>query len=181
MNYAETFFTVSQELRLFGLSCLMGAVIGAAFDVLRAFRLIAPHNGFLTAVEDIGFLGLYAVALTAFSEAAARSEMRLYFAVGNAIGFALYFVTVGSIVMRTLRKLFSLVGAVMKPLLRPFKVLYIFLHRKAAVKFVGNSKNIVNYIKKIKIVLRNRPPLMYNKMENTKEKVREKVAEKNET
>ena len=63
MNMPETFFTVNEELRLFGLSCLMGAVVGAAYDVLRVFRIIAPHNGVLTALEDIGFLGLYAIAL----------------------------------------------------------------------------------------------------------------------
>ena len=174
MNMPETFFTVNEELRLFGLSCLMGAVVGAAYDVLRVFRIIAPHNGVLTALEDIGFLGLYAIALTAFSEAAARSEMRLYFVIGNAVGAMLYTVTVGSVVMKTLRKLFSLIGRLFLIIFRPLKPAFILLRKKATAKFVRNSKNIVKHIKKIKIVLLNRLYLLYNKMENTKEKEREK-------
>ena len=174
MRIAETFFTVSEELRLFGLSCLMGAIVGAAYDVLRVFRLIASHNGFLTAVEDTFFLVLYAISLTAFSEAAARSEMRLYFVIGNAVGYAMYYVTIGSVVMRTIRKLFTLVGALLKLIFRPFRPCCAFLRKKATAEFVRNSKNIVKHIKKIKIVLLNRRHLLYNKMENIKEKEREK-------
>ncbi|MCR4796303.1 MULTISPECIES: spore cortex biosynthesis protein YabQ [Ruminococcus] len=173
MRITETFFSVSEELRLFGLSCLMGAVVGAAYDVVRVFRLIAAHNGFLTAVEDIFFLMLYAVSLTAFSEAAARSEMRLYFVIGNVIGYALYYVTIGSVVMGTIRKLFSVVGALLRLIFRPFRPCCAFLRKKATAEFVRNSKNIVKPIKKIKIVLLNKQHMLYNKMENTKEKERE--------
>lgn len=174
MRIAETFFSVSEELRLFGLSCLMGAIVGAAYDVLRVFRIITTHNSFLTAIEDIFFLMLYAISLTAFSEAAARSEMRLYFVIGNAIGYALYYVTVGSVVMRTIRKLFNLMGALFKLIFRPFKPCCAFLRKKATAEFVRNSKIIVKSIKKTKIVLLNGLYLLYNKMENTKEKEREK-------
>ena len=174
MKMAETFFTVSEELYLFGLSCLMGAIVGAAYDVLRVFRVIMPHNGFLTAVEDIFFLILYAISLTAFSGAAARSEMRLYFLVGNAVGYTLYYVTIGSVVMRTICKLFKLIGVLVKLVLRPLRPCCAFLRKKATAEFVRNSKIIVKSIKKIKIVLLNRRHLLYNKMEITKGKEREK-------
>ena len=173
MNMPETFFSVSEELRLFGLSCIMGAVIGAAYDVLRVFRLVMPHNSFLTAAEDIFFLLLYAVSLTAFSETAARSEMRLYFAIGNGIGCTIYYVTIGSVVMGTIRKLFSFMGALLRLALRPLRPCGTFLRKKATAEFVRNSKNMVKSIKKIKIVLLNRRHMLYNKMENTKEKERE--------
>lgn len=181
MKMADTFFTVSEELRLFGLSCLMGAIVGVAYDVLRVFRIITPHNGFLTAAEDIFFLLLYAISLTAFSEAAARSEMRLYFVIGNAIGYGLYYVTIGSVVMRAVHKLFSLVGALFKLIFRLLKPCCAFLRKKATAEFVRNSKIIVKSIKKAKIVLLNRQHLLYNKMENTKGKEREKRVEENET
>ena len=57
MTIPETYFTVSEELRLFGISCLLGAVVGVAYDVLRVLRLMLPHNSFLVAAEDVGFLG----------------------------------------------------------------------------------------------------------------------------
>ena len=181
MTVPETYFTVSEELRLFGLSCLLGAVVGAAYDVLRVIRMTLPHNSFLVAAEDIGFLGLYAVALTAFSNAAARGEMRLYFAVGSVLGFTLYFFTIGRTITATLRKLFSVVGAVFKLILRPVRAVFALLCKKAKFKFVGNLQIIVKPLKKIKIVLLNRRLLLYNKMANKKRKNVKSVAEKNET
>ena len=181
MTVPETYFTVSEELRLFGLSCLIGAAVGGAYDVLRVLRLTLPHNSFLVAAEDIGFLGLYAVVLTAFSNAAARGEMRLYFAVGSVLGFALYFLTVGRAVNATLRKLFSVIGAVLKWFFRPIGAFFALLRAKANVKFVGNLQIIVKPLKKTKIVLLNRRLLLYNKMANKKRKNVKSVAQKNET
>ena len=56
MNVPETFFTVSEELVLFGLSCLAGAVIGVFYDIFRVIRIIFPHNDVLILIEDIIFL-----------------------------------------------------------------------------------------------------------------------------
>ena len=181
MTVPETFFTVSEELRLFGLSCLMGAAVGAAYDVLRVMRMMLPHNSVLVAAEDIGFLGLYAVALTAFSNAAARGEMRLYFAVGSVLGFTLYFFTLGRVVTTTLRKLFSVMGAVFKLIFRPVRAVFAPLCKKATVEFVESLQIIVKPLKKIKIVLLNRRLLLYNKMANKKRKNVKNVAQKNET
>ena len=177
----DTYFTVSEEVQLFGLSCLMGAAVGTAFDVLRAFRLILRHNSILVAAEDILFSGLYAAALTAFSSAAAKGELRFYFVIGNILGAAVYFMTVGSVVMKTLRKLFSLAGAAIDLLLRPVRSFFAPLCKKVTVKFVGYLQIIVKPFKKMRIVLLKRLFLLYNKMENKKRKNVKNVVKKNET
>ena len=180
MTIPETFFTVNEELRLFWLSCILGAVIGAVYDVIRAFRLVLKHNGVLTAIEDTAFLILCGVGFVAFTEIFARSEMRFYFVIGSAIGFALYFVTVGSVIIRSLRKLFTLFGSVFRLILRPLRTPFIVLRTKAAVKFVGISKITVKPVKKLKIGLINTQNVLYNKMENKKRKNVKSVVEKNE-
>ena len=53
MNIPETFFSVNDELVLFGMSCIMGAVFGVLYDVFRINRIVFAHTGFLTAIEDI--------------------------------------------------------------------------------------------------------------------------------
>ena len=177
----ETYFTVSEELELFGLSCLMGAAVGVAFDAVRAVRLIFPHNKLLVALEDIVFLLLYSTALTSFAAAAARGDLRMYFAVGSILGFLVYFVTLGSIVMKTMRKLLLTVGTCIRLILRPVRLIFAPLYKKVNVKFVRNLQIIVKHFKKIKIVLLNSPSMLYNKMENKKRKNVKNVVKKNET
>ena len=181
MIIPDTYFTLSEEVRLVGLSCLGGAVVGVAVDVIRAFRLIVRHNEILTSAEDIVFLGLYGTALTAFSAAAAKGDLRLYYVVGNVLGFSVYYVTVGRVVVRTIRKLFSAAGTLFKLVVRPLELVFAPLCKKATVKFVRNHRIIVKLIKNIQIVLLNGRYLLYNKMENNKRKNVKNVAEKNET
>ena len=179
MNVPETFFSVHEELVLFGFSCIAGAVIGVCYDVLRALRLVFPHGIWLTAAEDAVFLGLYAVFLTAFASAAARGELRFYYIIGNAAGFGLYFFTVGSIVIRTFQKLISAAGAVLRWISVPIRLVCVLICKKAKVKFVGSSKCLVKFIKKLKLLLQCRVHLLYNKTENKKRKNVNIVAKKN--
>lgn len=170
MNVPETFYSVQEQLVLFGISCVFGAALGVCYDVLRAARLIFPHNSWVILFEDILFLGGYAVFITAFASAAARGELRFYFVIGNILGFILYLCTVGSIVIKTMRKLYSLFRSVFLFIIRPFRLIYVLLREKAGVKFVGISENFVKSIKKSKILLLKCVHLVYNKKENKNRK-----------
>ena len=166
MNVPETFFTVHEELILFGFSCLFGAALGVCYDVFRALRLIVPHNFALVMAEDIVFFIGYCIFLSAFTAAAARGELRVYFIIGNFLGFAVYIITVGSVVIRTLRKLLRLIGKVLSFVFYPINKIFAFLCKKAADKFVGSSKVLAKSVKIAKIPLLNKPHLLYNKIEN---------------
>ena len=181
MRVTENFLSVSEELRLFGISCLVGAALGIVFDLFRALRLLIPHNSFLTALEDIAFLGLYALVFAVFSAVFAGGSTRLYCVIGNLLGFAVYMASVGSVVMGTLRRLLALIGAVLGFIVRPLRAFYTPLRAKLKFIFVGFFQIIVKPFKKTKIVLLNRRLLMYNKMENKKRKNVKSVVEKNET
>lgn len=181
MNVPETFFSVNEELVLFGLSCVFGLVIGVFYDVLRTARAIFPHNRWLVCVEDIAFLMAYCIFLSSFASAASRGELRFYFVIGNAIGFAVYLATVGSVVIRTMKKLFYIVKKIVFVIFYPFIQCYVFISKKAGAKFVGCSKVIVKFFKKIVILLLKPYNLLYNRKENKKRKNVKSVAEKVKT
>ena len=166
MIIPETYFSVSEELRLFGLSCLFGAALGTVWDVFRTARLLLPHNGLLVALEDIAFLLFYGIFLSAFAVSAAHGEMRLYYVLGNAAGFLLYLVTLGSIVSAAMKKMLLALKTVFCVITAPFRRAFVLLGKKVCVKFVGTSKVIVQKIKKSGILLRKSSGLMYNKKEN---------------
>ena len=166
MNVPETFFSVNEELVLFGLSCLFGALLGVIYDVFRTARVMMPHKGWMVFAEDAVFLGFYGIFLSAFASVASRGELRFYFVIGNAAGFALYLATVGSVVISTMKKLCYFLKKIIRIVFTPFRIFYVFISKKAAAKFVGYSEFIVNYIKKRKILLLKRPHLLYNKKES---------------
>lgn len=178
MNVPETFYSVNEQLVLFGLSCLFGAVLGVCYDIFRTARVIFPHNSWLVLIEDIAFLAGYTVFITAFASAAARGELRFYFVIGNILGFTVYLCTVGSAVIKTMKKLYSLLRTVFAFIMRPFGFVYVLLREKAGIKFVGISENFVNSIKKSKKLLLKSVHLVYNKKENKNRKNVENVGKK---
>ena len=93
MDGLESFFTASQQLRLFVLSCAFGIPIGILFDIFRVIRMFFPHGKILVAAEDILFFIFYGIFLMCFTITAARSEFRFYFCAGNFLGFILYHFT----------------------------------------------------------------------------------------
>ena len=172
MNIPETFFSVSEQLLLFGLSCLFGAVLGIVYDIFRALRAALPHNSWLVVFEDLIFLTFYAFFLSVFSSAAARGELRFYYVLGNLLGFMLYILTVGNAVISAVRKIFSVLRKLFSFIISPFCRCYVFLREKAAGKFVGSNKHLVNCLKNIRNLLLNCRYLLYNNIE-IKKKERE--------
>lgn len=180
MNVPETFFTVQEELWLFGLSCLSGAVMGLCYDVLRALRQAVPHPGWAVAAEDIIFVTGALLYLVGFSCAFARGEIRGYFAVGSLLGFGLYLFTLGSLVRGVLCRGFCALGLLLRRIIAPAVSAYVLLCKKVMPFFVGNSKVIVKSIKKMNLLLHKLPEVLYNKMENKKGKNVELIGEKNQ-
>ena len=170
MTIPETFFTVHEQLILFGISCICGAALGIVYDVFRTLRIILPHNTFLVVIEDVIFMSIYAVFITAFSSAAARGEFRFFYIIGNVLGFTVYFFTVGNAVITALRKIFRLINSVLSYIMKPIRKIYVFLREKAPLKFVGNSKVLVKFVKNIKSLLLKVRSLLYNKRDTTKER-----------
>ncbi|MCD7812060.1 MAG: spore cortex biosynthesis protein YabQ [Ruminococcus sp.] len=168
MNIPETFFTVHEQLLLFGISCLFGAALGVFYDVFRTLRIILPHNTCLVIIEDVLFMSAYGIFIMLFTSAAARGEFRVYYIIGNLLGFIVYFFTVGSAVIAAMRKIFRVLFGILMSIIRPFQRTYVFLREKASRKFVGNSKVLVKNAKNMKIVLLKPLRMMYNKRDNKK-------------
>ena len=67
MEGLESFFTASEQLRLFVLSCLFGIPAGILYDVFRVLRMLVRHNKIAVAAEDILFFCTYAVFVMSFT------------------------------------------------------------------------------------------------------------------
>ena len=136
MNELETFFTVNEQTRLFLISCILGIPLGILFDIFRVIRTLLPHNTILVAIEDIFFMALYAVFMTAFTIVCARGDYRFFYTIGNILGFALYFFTAGNIILGVIRKISHWIHSFFRFISLPF--------RKISAKIFSKSKQLCN-------------------------------------
>ena len=110
----ETFFTVNEQIKLFLICILFGFPIGLFYDILRIIRIMIPHSSLAAALEDILFFSVYAVFITSFTYAAARSEFRFFYITGNLIGFSAYCFTFGKILTRLAVKVNLRIKSILK-------------------------------------------------------------------
>lgn len=147
MEGLESFFTASQQLRLFILSCIFGIPIGVFFDIFRTLRIVFPHGKLLVAAEDIIFFIFYSVFLMCFTITAARSEFRFYFIAGNLIGFTLYYFTIGKAVLKLFKKIAAIFKKGIYIIFGPINKKFVLLCEKTG-SFFGGTLQIISFKKK---------------------------------
>lgn len=162
MIIPETYLSVHQQLSLLGLSVAFGAAFGIVFDFFRALRIALPHNKLLVAAEDIIFMLFYSVFIISFTSAAALGQFRFFYVIGNLIGFTLYFFTVGSVVIRIFRSIFSASLSVLRFILFPFRLFYVRIFTKISSKFVAFAQIIAKCYKIKKRLLIEHTKMLYN-------------------
>ncbi|MBR6792249.1 MAG: spore cortex biosynthesis protein YabQ [Ruminococcus sp.] len=130
MIIPETFFSVSEHLMLFFLSCLTGAFLGVLYDIFRILRIALPHSSIAVFLEDFLFCLIWSLSLMMLSSVCARGELRLFFAIGSLLGFILYMVTLGRLVIASAGKFISFFTATARFLTLPIRKLYNILYKK---------------------------------------------------
>ncbi len=177
MEGLESFFTVSQQLKLFLLSCMFGIPIGIVFDIFRTLRIIFPHGKIIIVIEDMLFFIMYGIFLMSFTVAAARSEFRAYFCIGNFLGFILYYFTVGNFVINIIKYIFMLFKRILCAVFSPISKRFVLLYEKNRDFFCGSIQNAKIRKKNSKIPLIVEHDLVYNNKVRKKnqKKEREKI------
>ncbi len=121
------FLGAPRELMLFAGAAVLGAVLGAGYDILRAARLTFRHNAFAVFWEDFFFALLFGISFYAFCTELTGGQLRFFAAAAMALGFGAYLLTLG-------RAVSAIVGALVKSVKNVLKRLGKLL--KKAVKFL---------------------------------------------
>ena len=92
------------EVRLVGMSTVLGFILMASYDFLRLFRFFVPHGRLWTGIEDF-FYWIYAGTAT-FMLLYEQNDggLRLYAIVGVLVGMALYDRIVSRFLFAVLKK-----------------------------------------------------------------------------
>ena len=110
MEGLESFFANSKQLDLLLMSFVFGLPLGIVYDVFRGIRMTFPHGKIAVLIEDLLFFFIYGVFMMTFTVTAAGSQFRFFYPVCNALGFIVYYVTLGNLVNKLLRRIISGVG-----------------------------------------------------------------------
>lgn len=99
------------------LSCGLGFLLGAYYDVFRVFRLALKSGKRALFLQDVFFFASAAVVTFLFALAVTDGQLRFYLFGGEGAGFAAYYFTIGRLVMR-------FAGAVIRAVLRGWHLLW---------------------------------------------------------
>ena len=113
-------FTDAEQLRQLFLSCGLGFLLGAYYDVFRVLRLILKKGKLSYFVQDILFFVTAAVVTFLFSLAVMNGQLRFYLFLGEIVGFTAYYFTVGVVVMR-------FAGTVIRWFLRIWRMIWMIV------------------------------------------------------
>lgn len=122
--YSSMFFGTALELRLFLGAVLLGMLLGAVYDILRAVRLTFRHPGWAVFLEDFIFMLICGVMFYTFCTELCRGKMRFFVAAGAVGGFAAYLLTLGraivsfnALIVKSAKKFLTFIGKVLKKFL----------------------------------------------------------------
>lgn len=85
-------FETARQIPLFLAFLLLGAILGAVYDVLYVLRL---KRGFLCALGDACFCVCFFVLMAFFTYKLNFGQMRFYFLLGAFLGFLLERISIG--------------------------------------------------------------------------------------
>lgn len=105
---------------------LMGIFITFIYDILRIFRRVAPHGGFLVALEDIAFWIYCAVEVFLLMYHESDGRLRWFAVLGAMVGMSVYKKLISKAFVKyisfLLQKLLMLLNKVCSILLKPFRL-----------------------------------------------------------
>ena len=138
----ETFFTVSEQTRLFLWSCVLGAFLGIVFDIFRVIRIIKKHSSVAVFIEDILFIIFSSICIFIYIMEQARGEIKFFIFFGAFLGFILYIVSVGNFIVNVIKSIVLFIKSILKKIyLKIIKPILRFINhicQKCFNKFVGN-------------------------------------------
>ncbi|EEG31243.1 putative spore cortex biosynthesis protein YabQ [[Clostridium] methylpentosum DSM 5476] len=145
---------------------LLGAALGVCYDVFRILRIAIPSGRILVFFEDLLFFLIVAAATFEFYQLTTDGIVRGYVLIGELLGFALYYFTIGALVFRAATAIIHLIqriiGWLVKVFLWPFRKLFAPLIRKLVRQMKKPAARLKKLCKKRKNSLQKKGNLLYN-------------------
>lgn len=146
-------FSLSDQTAYFLWSLVLGLAVGAAYDLVRAVRMLTGSGGARVILSDILFFVLCGVVTSLFALPFNKGSVRGFIVFGEVIGFLSYRLTLGSVMGRVYAQLAQLLRVFSQKIRKFLENFFNFL-LKAITVLLYNISVIIDkchiLIKKIK-------------------------------
>lgn len=161
------FENISSTLQQCAYFFAAGLIMGLFYEALRFFRMILKHNIIAVCVEDILYLSICAFISFIIALSVGIGYMRIYYIVFEAMGAAIYFLTVGRLLNYTLRRISSsikrLIRTIVNKIAQFLSRISAPIGKKIRTIFGKIAENVRNSVFYNKIHLKKTDEIEYNK------------------
>lgn len=161
------FENISSTLQQCAYFFAAGLIMGLFYEVLRFFRMILRHNIVAVCIEDTLYLSICALISFIIALTVGIGYMRIYYIVFEAMGAAIYFLTVGYLLNHILRRISGaakrLIRTIAKKAGQCLGKVFAPIGKKISWIFSYIAENIRNSVFNSKIHLKKMGEMEYNK------------------
>ncbi|MDD3192389.1 MAG: spore cortex biosynthesis protein YabQ [Oscillospiraceae bacterium] len=161
---------VNTQTIIFLQALLLGAALGVVYDLFRIFRIAIPLPASAVVAEDVIYFVFCGFVSFFFAMTVNFGQVRFFILLGETLGFLLYYLTVGALVMKCAKKIIAAIRwillAVWKWLLRPVVQIFFWIGKKSGRIFGKIGKNMKKVVQKHRKHLQTNRILLYNYFKN---------------
>ncbi|MBC8569802.1 spore cortex biosynthesis protein YabQ [Zongyangia hominis] len=174
---------LSQQTQVFLYACLIGAGLGAFYDVFRMIRLAVKNSAVIVFIEDALFFAVCALVTFFYMMQAMGGQLRFFILLGEFLGAVIYYFTIGALVMKISKLIIRGIKAVLHFLFRIFiRPILLFLQwigKKLQKLFSKCTAPLKKFGTNAKFRLKQQRVLLYNLLKpHPKQKKKKRRARK---
>lgn len=157
------YMVLAPSTLLFFRAIAAGAFLGICYDVFRIIRVAHSPGKIGIAIEDFAFVLICIAVTLIFFQMFTHGAFRVFILIGEFLGFLLYYLTVGTMVMKTAKYVAEFVKSVLHFVFTPFKRFFGLVSEKIHPVFCYSAKKSKKFLKTAKKHLPFSHNLLYNK------------------
>lgn len=154
--------SLSAQTQAFVYSCALGAILSVIYTAMGIIKIMSPPSRKLLFFMDLIFMLVCTVTTFLFSVAMTWGSLRYYVVFGELVGFFLFYLIVGELILKCSKAITGFLSNVYFFLTNPFRRLFKKLFSVIA-KLTEKLRKKLKFKKRIKI---KRKPKKANREEN---------------
>ncbi|MEG0942360.1 MAG: spore cortex biosynthesis protein YabQ [Angelakisella sp.] len=152
--------SIAEQTAMFLRALLLGGIIGVVYDVFRVTRVAFKLSWSMVLLEDLLFFLLSAILLWRYFLEQGSGEVRIFAVLGVLLGWLLYFLTVGSLVIRASGIIIGVIAKMIAAVMVPLWEICGFIKKywNKLIKLIISGKNCLKSRLYMLYNNRKRPP-----------------------